>query len=79
MAPAGAGSRAAAVKQLNEYFARQRETFTVPLRPLGTPFQLRVWHARDEIPYGHSTCLDLARALGQPAAVRGAPTSRFGS
>ncbi len=62
---------AAALKQLNEYFARQREAFTVPLRPLGTPFQLRVWHALDEIPYGHTrTYLDLARALGVPAAVR---------
>jgi len=62
---------AAAVQQLNEYFAHQREAFSVPLRPSGTPFQLRVWKALEEIPYGHTrSYLDLARALGVPAAVR---------
>jgi methylated-DNA-[protein]-cysteine S-methyltransferase len=62
---------AEAVKQLNEYFAREREVFSIPLRPAGTPFQLRVWKALEEIPYGHTrTYLDIARALGQPAAVR---------
>lgn len=62
---------AAAVRQLNEYFAREREAFSIPLRPAGTPFQLRVWKALEEIPYGHTrTYLDIARALGQPAAVR---------
>ena len=59
------------IKQLNEYFAHQREMFTVPLHPSGTPFQLRVWKALEEIPYGHTrTYMDLARALGQPGAVR---------
>ena len=62
---------AEAVKQLNEYFAREREVFSIPLRPAGTPFQLRVWKALEEIPYGHTrTYLDIARALGIPAAVR---------
>jgi methylated-DNA-[protein]-cysteine S-methyltransferase len=62
---------ASAVRQLNEYFAREREIFSIPLRPAGTPFQLRVWKALEEIPYGHTrTYLDIARALGQPAAVR---------
>ncbi|MGO9242443.1 MAG: methylated-DNA--[protein]-cysteine S-methyltransferase [Bryobacteraceae bacterium] len=60
-----------AVRQLREYFAGQREVFTVPLRPSGTPFQLRVWHALEQIPYGHTrTYLDLARALGSPGAMR---------
>jgi methylated-DNA-[protein]-cysteine S-methyltransferase len=62
---------AEAVKQLNEYFAREREVFSIPLRPAGTPFQLRVWKALEEIPYGRTrTYLDIARMLGQPAAVR---------
>jgi len=60
-----------AVLQLNQYFARQREVFTVPLCPSGTPFQLRVWKALDKIPYGHTrSYMDLARALGTPGAVR---------
>ncbi len=62
---------AEAVKQLNEYFAREREVFSIPLRPAGTPFQLRVWKALEAIPYGHTrTYLDIARALGQTTAVR---------
>ena len=62
---------AAAVRQLNEYFAREREVFSIPLRPAGTPFQLRVWKALEEIPYGHTrTYLDIARGLGAPTAVR---------
>ena len=62
---------AAAAEQLHQYFARQREAFTVALRPAGTPFQLRVWKALEEIPYGHTrTYMDLARALGKPGAVR---------
>jgi len=62
---------AQAVDQLHEYFGRQREEFTVPLRPSGTPFQLRVWQALRGIPYGHTrTYMDLARSLGQPGAVR---------
>jgi methylated-DNA-[protein]-cysteine S-methyltransferase len=60
-----------AMRQLNEYFAREREVFSIPLRPAGTAFQLRVWNALAEIPYGHTrTYLDIARALGAPAAVR---------
>jgi len=38
--------------QLGEYFARRRRTFVLPLAPVGTPFQLRVWMALAEIGYG---------------------------
>ena len=61
----------ACVRQLGEYFAGQRKTFTVPLRPRGTDFQRRVWGALAEIPYGAtSTYADIARTVGRPAAVR---------
>lgn len=33
-----------AMAQLNEYFAGTRTTFTIPLRPVGTNFQQRVWN-----------------------------------
>lgn len=60
-----------AVKQLREYFARQREVFTIALRPAGTPFQLRVWRELDRIPFGHTrTYMELALELGHPGAVR---------
>jgi methylated-DNA-[protein]-cysteine S-methyltransferase len=39
-------------KQLVAYFARERTGFDLPLRLRGTPFQLRVWEALREIPYG---------------------------
>ncbi|MFR9012175.1 MAG: methylated-DNA--[protein]-cysteine S-methyltransferase, partial [Desulfovibrio piger] len=39
--------------------------------PQGTPFQLRVWRAPQDIPYGR-TCSDaeLAAAVGSPRACR---------
>ena len=38
--------------QLSAYFAGQRQSFEVDLIPEGTPFQLKVWSALLEIPYG---------------------------
>src|SRR5688572_25508234 len=38
--------------QLAEYFAGERTTFDLALAPRGTPFQLEVWAALREIPYG---------------------------
>lgn len=56
---------AAAVRQLEEYFARERTTFDLPLAPRGDAFKHRVWALLREIPYGQTrTYGDLARALG---------------
>lgn len=41
--------------QLDEYFARSRKSFDLPLALVGTDFQKRVWNALLEIPYGE-TC-----------------------
>lgn len=43
---------AAATTQLAEYFADERTAFDVPIAPPGTDFQLRVWEALRQIPYG---------------------------
>lgn len=60
-----------AIAQLNEYFARRRTAFEIPLDPRGTPFQQQVWESLLEIPYGETrTYLDLARKLGNPNATR---------
>lgn len=57
--------------QLEEYFAGTRQTFALPLRPHGTPFQLAVWQELARIPYGTTISYgDLARRLGQPQAMR---------
>ena len=60
-----------AVHQLQEYFQGQRQSFTLPLAPPGTPFQQRVWQALQHIPFGTTlTYRDLAQRLGMPQAAR---------
>jgi methylated-DNA-[protein]-cysteine S-methyltransferase len=58
-------------KQLDSYFAGKRRSFDVPLRPLGTAFQTRVWNALTKIPYGETTSYGaIAAGIGSPKAVR---------
>jgi len=60
-----------AAEQLKEYFAKERMVFDVPLDFKGTPFQVRVWEALMEIPYGVTkTYGELARLLGDIKTVR---------
>ena len=69
----GLGSEvlAQAREQLNEYFARSRTTFDLPLDPAGSPFERRVWEALRAIPYGSTVSYgELARRLGDPRATR---------
>ena len=59
------------VEQLTEYFARTRTAFTVPVAPMGTPFQQRVWTELQTIPYGETRSYgQLANAIGKPSAMR---------
>ena len=60
-----------AVRQLRAYFAGKLRQFTLPLDLQGTPFQLRVWHELETIPYGEfRTYAGIADAIGVPRAVR---------
>jgi methylated-DNA-[protein]-cysteine S-methyltransferase len=43
-----------AAAQLDEYFEGKRKVFDLPLAPLGTRFQLSVWQALREIPFGET-------------------------
>lgn len=54
-------------RELDEYFARKRRTFDLPLSLHGTPFQMRVWAALQQIPYGET------RSYAQVAAMAGSP------
>ena len=69
-----AGPFAEACTQLAEYFAGRRTEFDLALDREGiggTVFQRRVWAALEEIPYGETISYgELARRIGQPAAVR---------
>ena len=62
--------------QLRAYFAGQRKTFDVELAPKGTPFQLAVWNALLEIPYGDTISYsELASRIGKPSAMRAVGTA----
>ncbi|MDO5111403.1 MAG: methylated-DNA--[protein]-cysteine S-methyltransferase [Clostridia bacterium] len=60
-----------AFAQLQEYFAGKRKTFQLPIAPVGTSFQRRVWQALCAIPYGDTRAYrDIAAAIGEPRAYR---------
>ena len=58
-------------EQVLAYFAGERSEFELPLAPVGSEFQQRVWAALRAIPFGETRSYgDLARALGSaPRAV----------
>lgn len=59
------------ISQLGEYFAGTRRTFRLRLAPSGTAFQLGVWRALREIPYGQTLAYgELARRLGHVNGAR---------
>jgi methylated-DNA-[protein]-cysteine S-methyltransferase len=59
------------VAQLEAYFSGELTDFDVALGPIGTSFQLRVWDALSEIPYGETRSYgEIAQRIGQPAAAR---------
>lgn len=65
-------------RQLEDYFAGDREAFDLPLDPAGgTAFQMRVWNAMRSIPFGHvRTYGDLAAELGTSSRAVGTACGR---
>lgn len=62
---------AAAVLQLDEYFAGRRREFDLPLDLRGTPFQVLAWQALLRIPFGATvTYGEQAAMIGRPGAAR---------
>ncbi len=62
---------AAAAMQLAAYFNGGLTDFSLPLAPVGTPFQREVWACLLQIPYGDTWSYgQLAAKIGNPAAVR---------
>jgi methylated-DNA-[protein]-cysteine S-methyltransferase len=60
-----------AERQLVEYFAGRRKTFSIRLDVEGTAFQRQVWNALLTIPFGETrTYGEIAKQIGHPAAVR---------
>ncbi len=61
----------AAVAQLTEYFAGERQHFSLTLAASGTAFQHQVWQALQDIAYGQTVSYgDIARRINNPKAVR---------
>lgn len=65
------GHNAEAIRQLREYLAGERQKWDLPLDMRGTPFQVAVWEALYEVPYGETASYgEIARRIGKPEAVR---------
>lgn len=51
--------------QLNDYFQGKRKTFDFPIHMNGTPFQVKVWKALQNIPYGETRSYqEIANIIG---------------
>ena len=60
-----------AAKQLNEYLEGKRTLFDLPLAPQGTEFQIKVWNALKEIPWGETRSYkEVAKSIGNEKASR---------
>ena len=58
-------------RQLEEYFAGERLTFDLFLKPQGTDFQQSVWHALTTIPYAVTTSYgQISQQIQRPKASR---------
>ena len=65
-----------AIIQLDEYFARKRTAFDMPLLLAGTDFQKTVWQELLNIPYGKTVSYgELSQKLGNSKAVRAVATA----
>lgn len=59
------------MKELEEYFEGKRKEFDLPLRPEGTPFQLKAWEGLRTIPYGETrTYKQMAEYAQSPKGYR---------
>lgn len=70
------GEFAAFANELRSYFAGELREFAVPLAPVGSVFEQRVWRILRTIPYGATTSYGtIARELGVPNAARAVGTA----
>lgn len=61
----------AARRELAAYFRGELRVFSIPLRPAGTEFELAVWRAVRQVPYGETAAYaQIARQLGPSVSPR---------
>lgn len=59
------------VEQFTEYFSGNRKSFDIPIDLQGTEFQMKVWNALQNIPFGEiCSYSDIAEKINKPASVR---------
>ena len=57
--------------ELDEYFKNQRDNFRIPIRLIGTPFQIKCWEALQKIEYGETISYkEEAKYIGNEKAYR---------
>jgi methylated-DNA-[protein]-cysteine S-methyltransferase len=62
---------ATAADELSQFFSGHRHDFSVPVKPMGTAFQLSVWRELQTIKWGVTySYLDIAKRLGKPRGSR---------
>jgi len=62
--------------ELDEYFTGTRRKFDVPIHPVGSDFQQKIWVALMQISYGSvATYLQQARVYGDEKAIRAVATA----
>ncbi|PID51886.1 MAG: cysteine methyltransferase [Candidatus Moraniibacteriota bacterium] len=67
-------------KHIDAYLAGTQQDFPVPILPVGSDFQKRVWRAIQCVPYGHTASYaDIARKIGKPQAVRAVASATSGN
>ena len=65
------GPEARVARELDEYLTGQRRSFDFPIELHGTPFEMQVWKALQDIPYGSTvTYGEVATGVGKPGAAR---------
>lgn len=58
-------------QQVHDFFDRKRTDFTLNLKPHGTEFQLKVWQALRDIPFGETWSYQrIAAAIGDTKATQ---------
>jgi len=60
-----------AERELKEYFENRREEFSIPIKPIGTDFQIKIWDELRRIPFGKIKSYgEIAKIVGDKDASR---------
>jgi len=62
--------------QLSEYFEGKRKQFDIPVNPVGTEFQKKIWKEVNKVPFGKTASYgQLSKGIGNVRSVRAVGTA----